>query len=31
VTNDTGVLQVNGKNVLDVSYVKTTFSIGINF
>ena len=31
VTNDTGVLQVNGSDVLDVSYTKMTFSIGVNF
>jgi len=31
VTNDTGVVQVNGRDVVDVSYTKTTFSIGVNF
>ena len=31
VSNDTGVVQVNGKNMVDVSYTKTIFSIGVNF
>ena len=31
VSNDTGAVQLNGKSVVDVSYTKTTFSIGVNF
>ena len=31
VSNDTGVVQVNGRDAVDVSYTKTTFSIGVNF